>query len=238
MEFIKSIIKKYLRDRSLKITQISDVTDLERSYIKKVVPYTMTNEERLVTLIRACDYVLKNNIEGSFVECGVWKGGSSLLIADYLYNNNAADRKLYMYDTFEGMSAPTKDDVQYDGQLAEDMLKRGEVVCYSPFDEVVQTMKKSSFTNFEMIKGKVEETIPAVLPEKIALLRLDTDWYESTKHELVHLFPLVERGGIIIIDDYGWWDGAKKAVDEYITENNLKIFLSRVDYSCRMAVKI
>lgn len=237
MEILKSIIKKYLKKKSLKVTQISDITDLEWSYINKVLPFTMTNEERLVSLIRSCEYILKNNIQGSFVECGVWKGGSSLLIADFLSKNNAEDRKLYMYDTFEGMSAPTENDRQYDGQLAEDMLNRGEVICYSSFEEVVNTMKKSSFTNYEMIKGKVEDTIPQTLPEKIALLRLDTDWYESTKHELIHLFPLVEKGGIVIIDDYGWWEGAKKAVDEYINENNLKIFLSRVDYTCRVAIK-
>jgi O-methyltransferase len=238
MEALKSFIKKYLKKKSQKITQVSDITQEEWEYIDRVLPYTMTNEERLVTLLRACKYVLENDIDGSFVECGVWKGGSSLLIANFLNNNNANNRKLYMYDTFEGMSAPTENDVQYDGQFAGDMLKRGEVICYSSFDEVVNTMRNSAFTNYEMIKGKVEDTIPNTLPQKIALLRLDTDWYESTKHELVHLFPLVEKGGIVIIDDYGWWEGAKKAVDEYILENNIKIFLSRVDYTCRVAVKL
>ena len=238
MEALKSFIKKYLKKKSLKITQISDITQQEWEYIDRVLPYTMTNEERLVTLLRACKYVIDNDIDGSFVECGVWKGGSSLLIANFLSNHNANERKLYMYDTFEGMSEPTENDVQYDGQFAGDMLKRGEVICYSSFDEVAKTMHNSAFTNYEMIKGKVEDTIPGTLPQKIALLRLDTDWYESTKHELEHLFPLVEKGGIVIIDDYGWWEGAKKAVDEYILKNNIKIFLSRVDYTCRVAIKL
>jgi O-methyltransferase len=84
----------------------------------------------------------------------------------------------------------------------------------------------------------VEDTIPNNIPEKIAILRLDTDWYESTRHELVHLFPRLSPYGVLIIDDYGCWQGAKKAVDEYISENNLRIFLSRIDSTGRIAIKL
>ncbi len=87
------------------------------------------------------------------------------------------------------------------------------------------------------IKGKVEETIPKNIPKEIALLRLDTDWYESTKHELTHLFPLLKPNGVLIIDDYGHWEGVRKAVDEYISDNNIHILLNRIDYSGRIAVK-
>ena len=69
-------------------------------------------------------------------------------------------------------------------------------------------------------------------------MRLDTDWYESTKHELTHLFPLLSSGGVIIIDDYGHWQGAKKAVDEYFEENNIKILLNRIDYTGRVGIKL
>jgi len=86
------------------------------------------------------------------------------------------------------------------------------------------------------IKGRVEETIPNAAPEQIALLRLDTDWYESTRHELIHLFPRLTHGGVLIIDDYGYWQGARKAVDEYIEENKLSILLARIDSTARMAV--
>jgi hypothetical protein len=86
--------------------------------------------------------------------------------------------------------------------------------------------------------GKVEDTIPADIPEKIALLRLDTDWYESTKHELIHLFPRLQKGGVLIIDDYGFWKGARKAVDEYFAENNIQILLNRIDDTGRMAIKL
>jgi hypothetical protein len=87
------------------------------------------------------------------------------------------------------------------------------------------------------VKGKVEETIPDNAPQSISLLRLDTDWYESTRHELIHLYPRLSHGGVIIIDDYGHWLGARKAVDEYIEQNNLCLLLNRLDYTGRIGVK-
>ena len=84
----------------------------------------------------------------------------------------------------------------------------------------------------------MEDTIPKNSPEKISILRLDTDWYESTKHELEYLFPRLSSGGILIIDDYGHFKGAKKAVDEYFTKNKIQYFLNRIDYTGRLIVKI
>ncbi len=92
--------------------------------------------------------------------------------------------------------------------------------------------------NVALIKGKVEDTIPAAAPAKIALLRLDTDWFESTDHELKHLYPRLSRGGILIVDDYGYWQGARKAVDQYIAENQLQLLLTRVDDSARMCIRL
>ena len=86
------------------------------------------------------------------------------------------------------------------------------------------------------VEGLVEETITRSAPTRIALLRLDTDWYESTHHELVHLYPQLERGGVLIVDDYGHFAGARKAVDEYFADD--PILLSRIDYTGRMAVKV
>jgi O-methyltransferase len=83
----------------------------------------------------------------------------------------------------------------------------------------------------------VEDTIPASVPEQIALLRLDTDWYESTKCELEILFPRLVKGGVIIIDDYGCWQGARKAVDEYFNKNNIAILLNRMDDTGRIGIK-
>jgi hypothetical protein len=87
------------------------------------------------------------------------------------------------------------------------------------------------------IKGRVEETVPGEAPEQIALLRLDTDWYESTQHELEYLFPRLAPGGVLILDDYGHWAGARKAVDDYIALHKLPLLLCRIDMSGRIAIK-
>jgi len=89
----------------------------------------------------------------------------------------------------------------------------------------------------KLVKGLVEATLPNKAPSKIALLRLDTDWYESTRHELIHLYPRLAQRGVLIIDDYGHWEGAQKAVDEYIRDNNLPVLLNRIDYTGRIAIK-
>jgi hypothetical protein len=91
---------------------------------------------------------------------------------------------------------------------------------------------------FHFVQGMVEDTLPEKAPEQIALLRLDTDWYESTRHELIHLFPRLSRGGVLIIDDYGDWEGARKAVDEYIAQHNVAILLNRIDHTGRIGVKL
>ena len=92
--------------------------------------------------------------------------------------------------------------------------------------------------NFVFIQGPVETTIPAPsTPKKIALLRLDTDWYQSTYHELTYLYPRLVKGGVIIIDDYGHWPGARKACDKYFKVNNINILLNRIDYTGRIGIK-
>ena len=104
-------------------------------------------------------------------------------------------------------------------------------MCNVPLNDVKKNVFSTNYNKekFHFIVGKVEETIPEKAPEKISLLRLDTDWYESTRHELVHLFPRLSRGGIIIIDDYWSWDGSRMATDEYLSQNNIKIFLKTID---------
>jgi hypothetical protein len=144
------------------------------------------------------------------------------------------------------MVAPSDVDVSFAGEVAQEIFQKTKISddvsdwCYSPIDEVRKNVFNTGYPEekIHFIKGKVEDTIPRDIPKKIALLRLDTDWYESTRHELVHLFPRLALYGILIIDDYGCWKGARKAVDEYISENNLRIFLSRIDSTGRVAVKL
>jgi len=209
-------------------------------------PFTMTSAERMYSLYKAVNYILENNIPGDFVECGVWKGGSALLIAKMLADKNIVDRKVILYDTYEGMSEPTEQDKNTVGQSATSLLKESSIEiqdsiwCYSSFEEVKNNLSLSKLLPecIIMIKGKVEDTIPVQLPtNSISLLRLDTDWYESTKHELNYLYPLLNQNGVIIIDDYGHWEGCRKAVDEYVLNNNLTILFNRIDNTGRLAIK-
>ena len=144
------------------------------------------------------------------------------------------------------MSVPADIDISYKGVRARKTFAEKRISadssdwCLSPIEEVRKNVYSTGYPNdrFHFIEGKVEDTIPKNSPEEIAILRLDTDWYESTKHELKHLFPRVSPRGVIIIDDYGYWQGARKAVDEYISENNLCLFLHRIDYTGRLAIKM
>jgi hypothetical protein len=184
---------------------------------------------------------VETKTRGDFAECGVWRGGSMMAIALALMYYSDSSRHLYLYDTFEGMSAPTDHDQDLDGQSAQSLFARfgpGKWVR-APMEDVRVNILSTGYPEEKVhfVKGKVEETLPATLPDRLALLRLDTDWYESTKHELIHLFPLLESRGILIVDDYGHWKGARKAVDEYVTHHNLNLFLHRVDYTCRIAIR-
>jgi O-methyltransferase len=228
---------------SIESLRFSDLTDRELEIIRSVRPYTMTWDERIAALVKAVGYIVENKIPGAVAECGVWRGGSMMAVAQAFMYHGDLSRDLYLYDTFEGMSEPTKDDVSFDGQSAQSQLERDPVAtgiwCHSPIEDVRSNLLSTGYPQEKMhfIQGKVEETLPSVSPNLLALLRLDTDWYESTKHELVHLFPLLNPLGLLIIDDYGHWKGARKAVDEYLSEHKLNLYLHRVDYSCRVAVR-
>ncbi|MDP4283473.1 MAG: TylF/MycF/NovP-related O-methyltransferase [Bacteroidota bacterium] len=225
----------------------SDFSPTEKENLAFIKGLTMTSIERQVVLSRAIDYLVKNQIQGDIVECGVWKGGSMMLIAKRLMQLKDSDRNLFLFDTFEGMSAPDERDFSpIDNLAAQDLLNKenrldgNNVWCYSSLDEVKSNLKKTNYPEGKLFyfKGKVEETLPEPMVGQIALLRLDTDWYESTRHELEVLYDKIVTGGILIIDDYGHWSGSKKAVDEFIEKRNLKIFLNRIDYTGRIAIKL
>jgi O-methyltransferase len=213
--------------------------------INRVAPFTMTSPERLFALRQAVQYVVRNKIAGDIVECGVWRGGSMMAVALTLLELGALERKLWLFDTFEGMPPPTEADVDLAGTPASKILQMTDKQTsiywgYGPLEQVQWVMRQSGYdpSKIVMVKGKVEETVPANAPDQIALLRLDTDWYESTYHEMVHLYPRLAVGGILIVDDYGHWQGARRAVDQYLQEKNLRLLLNRVDYTARVAVKL
>lgn len=213
---------------------------------KKVKPFTMTSPERVFALCEAVKYIHEKAIEGDVVECGVWKGGSMMAVAETLLRSGDSSRDLYLFDTFEGMAPPTDKDVDIGGVTAESLLEQSDkmkddsVWCRATLESVKSAVNSVGYPSnkIHFVKGMVEQTIPLAAPEKIALLRLDTDWYESTKHEMEHLFPRISKGGVLIIDDYGHWQGARKAVDEYLVNKKVRILLNRIDYTGRIAVKI
>jgi hypothetical protein len=244
IEFLGYKVTKFDRKAAGPYADIQDKVFWE--FYQACQPYTMTSVERMFALYQATNYVIDQKIPGDFVECGVWRGGSSLMVAQVLQHRGIKDRHLYLYDTFEGMSEPTAEDVDFRGQKADQMLeqtqdkKETSVWCLANLDDVKLTMSNSSFPaeNIHYVEGKVEDTIPVTVPAgAIALLRLDTDWYTSTKHELIHLYPSLSSSGVLIIDDYGHWEGCRKAVDEYFTEQKQSILLQRIDYTGRLAIK-
>ncbi len=218
-----------------------DFDEKLRSQIDAVRPFTMTTPERLFGLASAIDYVVARRIPGAIVECGVWRGGSMMFSALRLLDHRATDRELVLMDTFEGMAPPTDDDVDVSGRTAarlleEDTERTGWAWAVAGEDDVRHNMATTGYPpeRIRFVRGRVEDTVPAEAPDVIALLRLDTDWYESTMHELEHLVPRVSPGGVLIIDDYGHWQGAKRAVDEYFADK--PVLLHRLDYTGRMTV--
>jgi O-methyltransferase len=206
---------------------------------RSVRSFTMTSIERVYALRESVKYIIRHNVPGSIVECGVWKGGSMMAVAKTLLELET-ERDLYLFDTFEGMPPPTAVDVDLYGVQADVLLKTNPMTpAIAPFKEVCRNMYSTGYNpaRINLVRGKVEDTLPRAAPREIALLRLDTDWYQSTLHELVHLYPRLIKGGILIIDDYGHFVGSKKAVDEYFQKNGIPIFLNRIDYTGRLAVK-
>ena len=222
---------------------LADLSDADRRIVSRVDPYTMTSLERRASLLGAVDHIVRHRIAGDIVECGVWRGGSMMAVALALMARGDTSRELFLYDTFEGMSEPTDADRDPSGESARARLARtprGEAVwAEAGLDDVQANLESTGYPRekIHFLKGKVEDTIPATLPRRIALLRLDTDWYESTRHELQHLYPLLSRHGVLIIDDYGHWQGARQAVDEYFAASDEPVFLHRVDYTARLVVK-
>lgn len=211
--------------------------------IRQVAPYTMTSRERLFALRQSVCHVVEHDVPGDLVECGVWKGGSMMAAALTLQACGDTDRGLYLFDTFEGMPEPTDVDCDFQGRPAAELVSGDDAAdderCGLDIEAVREAMHGTGYDaeRITLVPGRVEQTLPDAAPQSIALLRLDTNWYESTRHELVTLYPRLSVGGVLIVDDYGHWQGARRAVDDYIEEHGLRLLLHRVDYTGRVAVK-
>jgi hypothetical protein len=213
--------------------------------VKRVRRDTLTSAARIAAVRDATSYVVRAGIEGAFAECGVWRGGSMMAVALTLLELGERDRELYLYDTFTGMTEPTAEDLSspYDGYSPQRRWRRqralGREWAGVPAEVVRERVESTGYPpeRIHLVEGRVEDTLPATAPERLALLRLDTDWYASTRHELLHLYPLLGDGGVLIVDDYGHYEGARQAVDEFFAERGETVLLQRIDYTGRMAVK-
>ncbi|MDP3894580.1 TylF/MycF/NovP-related O-methyltransferase [Nocardioides sp.] len=246
---VKQKVQDALRKRGLSIQREfgSDLDPQTVDTIERVRPYTMTTVERVAAVCQATEYILRYDIPGAFVESGVWMGGSSMAAATTLVKNGVTDREIFMYDTYEGLPEPGVEDavIGSDHQSlkkwydAENSRPGTAPWLEAPVDQVREHMRSTGYDidRVHLIQGMVEDTIPATAPEQIAFLRLDTDWYASTKVELENLFPRLSPGGILIVDDYGYTTGARKAVDEFLATYPDPIFLNRIDSCGRLVVK-
>jgi len=262
-EFFGYTIKRNYPDRVFQFPNKFfpiEMNEVQKKIIVDSEIYSMTGRIRMSLLTKIIEYLNKQNAEGDIVECGVWRGGN--LICAQLYLNHLNFKKnIIGYDTFDGMTEPSDYDVQIvqtkpDSKnnfspklrkiLASEWMKATDkyinkgknIWAYSSMEEVKQNIKeKVPNNNIKLIKGPVEETllIKDNLPGKISLLRLDTDFYESTKIELEVLFPKLIKGGFLIIDDYGHWKGARKAVDDYFSKK--MPFVHFIDETCRLIIK-
>jgi hypothetical protein len=245
----QEILRKMADKKGYSIINNYSIVDEYPEIYKKCLPFTMTSKERIYALRKAVEYVVDLGLAGDFVECGVWKGGSAMVMAYTLLELGDTSRKIYLYDTYEGMSSPSKDDYRMSDHADASSLmakskKRADdadnIWYFSPLSEVQNNLVLTGYPKDKLVfvKGKVEDTIPGSMPSQIALLRLDTDWYESTKHELTYLYPLLVNKGVLIIDDYGAWAGSRKATDEYFNANKSRILLNRVDATGRVGIKV
>jgi O-methyltransferase len=228
------------------LAEFSDAEPRFREFYERCKPYTMTSIERLYSLYKSVEHIATAGIPGDLAECGVWRGGSCMLMADTLLSLGKSDRRILLFDTFDGHPQPDPErDVDLWGNRAHDEWRQrttdGDVKGWglASIDDVRRNLARTGYPGDKLryIKGMVEQTAPAHVPERLSLLRLDTDWYNSTRAALVHLYPRLSPGGVLIVDDYGHYKGQREAVDEYIRETGERLLLHRIDYSCRVAVK-
>lgn len=237
-------ISQWIRRAIEHVTYPPDMSREDFILYRSVSSFTMTSPERIIALRDSTKYLCHRRLPGDIVECGVWRGGSMMVVANELLRLREM-RVLHLFDTFEGMTDPSEKDVSHAGKAAFNLLasssrkSSSKMWCVASEEDVRNNLYSTgypkNFINF--IRGKVEDTLPGKAPKEIALLRLDTDWYDSTWHELLHLYPNVVSGGVIIIDDYGYWQGARRAVDEYFSNLEPAPLLIRIDSTARILIK-
>lgn len=197
--------------------------------------HTVTSIEKMYALYDATRYIVAQDVPGELVECGVWRGGSALVMVMALLEMGVTDREIRLFDTFEGNVAPGPEDHRYSPQAVGAYPRLA-----ARADEVAALLEATGYPGgrITLVKGRVQDTVPRHSPAQTALLRLDTDWYDSTYLELTHLFPTLSPRGVLILDDYGAIASNRAAVDRYFAENHVVMLLSRIDYAGRLGIKL
>ncbi len=213
-----------------------DFAPFTRSLCARVGPHTMTTKERIANIEVATRHLVRHGIAGAIVECGVGAGGSMMAVALTLLDLAASDRDMWLYDTYEGMPPPTQADVSILGKPAtrkyERKMRTGDGAWHRYALDLVQANLAATgypADRLHFVKGLVQDTLPGNTIGPIAMLRLDTNLYESTCAEMEHLFPLLVPGGVFIVDDYNKWLGQRRAVDEYFERHGVRMLLNRID---------
>lgn len=255
MKSLSEVAVSVARRLGIQISRVSsewnrlpvEVSAQDRELVESLRPFTMTSAERLWSLIEAVRYIDSHGIPGDFVECGVWRGGSVMAMANTLLLRGKQDRDIWLYDTFQGMTDPTAKDVEAGTfKTATSMLDStpigdgNNVWCVADRRDVEMNLASTRypFNKFHFIEGDVSQSLPESGPDAISILRLDTDWYESTKVCIEALYPRLVVGGVCILDDYGHWLGARRAVDEYFEREAIRPYMHPIDYSGRVFIKI
>lgn len=239
----RKIVYSKTHDADLADYPIRDIDEDQRFFelFLKTRDFTMTGKDAMFALHNACRYVHDAGIPGAFVECGTWMGGSAIL-AGLTFAQLGAPRELWLYDTFEGMTAPTGADIDVHGASAASLMETlGDETgwCYASLEQVTRNFAAAGLDTggTRFVRGDVMETLATDIPERISVLRLDTDWYESTRKELEVLYPRLAPGGVLIIDDYGYWSGSRQATDEYFATIRAPL-LNRVNDQVRLCIKV
>jgi O-methyltransferase len=223
----------------------SDLDAATTATIRRVAGLTMSSPAAVAALCSAVRYVVAQRVPGDFVECGVCRGGSMMAVALTLRQLEVTDRTLWLYDTYSGMTAPTAIDVRnVDGATpAPDFVSGclnggGHRWANASVAEARSNMESTGYPTdrIRYVVGRVEDTLPEEVPEQVALLRLDTDFHDSTRHELEHLYSRLVKRGVLLLDDYGSWQGFRKAVDDFVADGH-PMHLVRVDPTVYLSMK-
>ena len=242
---MKRLVKRALARTGYAVvnTRIGVEDDFRRIH-DRCKEFTQTTQWSMHALYYSVRYLHRYAIPGAIVECGVWRGGSAMLCALTLAELGDTSRDIYLFDTYKGMPAPDPVDVDHAGKPAWSIWRRNQrdghnEWNYAPLADVRARMLSTGYPEdrLHFVEGLVEDTLPVRAPERVSLLRIDTDFYRSTRHALETLYPRLVRHGVLVLDDYGHFEGARRAADEYFDDAGVTILLNRIDHSVRAAVK-